>query len=476
VSKTAPRLGSRVRALRSRKGLTQKAMAEQLSISASYLNLIEHNRRPLSAEVLLRLANLFEVDLRTFAAEDDSRLGDDLVEAFKTSGVRELDITPSRLLELASSNPTAARAMLDLFRAQHRTQQSLETVAERFAMPTEAAAELRRGLLPSEEVSDFLGTNGNHFSTLEAAAERLWTTAELDGDDLYAGLVDHLRVRHAVDVELVPVGREGGSIRRFDPKKRRLTLSRMLRPRTLNFQLAVQVALLAHREELASLVEAGGLKSRDSVKLATLALANYFAGAVLMPYAPFLAEAKAQRYDIELLGHRFRTSFEQVCHRLTTLRRLGAEGVPFHFVRVDIAGNIVKQFSASGIRFPRFGAGCSLWNVYRCFQQPGRVRIQVSSMPNDERFFCLATTIRRGVGGYRDEHTVQAIGMGCRAEHARQLVYSDGIDVNNPSADVKIGVTCRLCERKGCAQRAFPALSVPLRVTLDERGFSPFDA
>jgi len=472
---TSPRLGSKVRALRGREGLTQKALAARLGISASYLNLIEHNRRPLPAELLLRLAGMFEIDLQAFAAEDDGRLGDDLVEAWSASGVPDLELTPSVLEGLADSHAQAARAMLDLFRAHHRTQQSMRTMAERFAMPGEAAEELGRGLLPTEDVTDFLGAAENHFPTLEAAAERLWSSAELEPDNLYGGLVRHLAERHAVTVRLVPVGREAGKVRRFDPTKRVLTLSRKLRPRTVNFQLALQIGLLAHREELGSLVEAGRLKSTDSETLATLALGNYFAGAVLMPYGPFLEEAREKRYDIELLGHRFRTSFEQVCHRMTTLRRPGAEGIPLHFIRVDIAGNIIKQFSVSGIRFPRFGAGCSLWNVYRCFQQPGRIRTQVSRMPDGGRFFCLATTIRRGLGGYKDEHTIQAIGMGCRAEHARGMVYSDGIDIDNGAADVRIGVTCRLCDRKGCAQRAFPALATPLRVTLDERGVSPFE-
>jgi predicted transcriptional regulator/transcriptional regulator with XRE-family HTH domain len=452
-------------------------MAEMLGISASYLNLIEHNRRPLPAELLLHLASIFDVDPSTFAQDDDARLMDDLVEAWRTSDAEGVQIEESQLRDLVASSPGLARSLKNLFRAHHRAQQSARTLAERMAMPNAGASELGRGLLPTEVVNDLIQTRGNHFPSLETAAEALWHKAELDTNDLYGGLVRYLSRKHAVTVRVVPVSdiaRE--PMRRFDPSSRVLTLSRSLRPRTVHFQLGVQIALIEHRELLDEIVASAEMPSKDARLLATLALANYFAGAVLMPYGPFLEEAQRRRYDIEILGHRFRTSFEQVCHRLTTLSRDGAAGVPFHFVRVDIAGNIIKQFSASGIRFPHYGAGCSLWNVYRCFQQPGRIRIQVSRMPDETRFFCLATTIRKGLGGYADEHTVQAIGMGCRAEDAGALVYSDGIDMKDRGADVKIGVTCRLCERQGCAQRAFPAVSAPLRVSLNERGMSPYDA
>ncbi len=471
------RLGSKVRALRSERELTQKAMAVELGISPSYLNLIEHNNRPLPAELLFKMAAKYGIDLGEFAREDDDRLHDDLMEAARTSEFEDDGLSEQALHRLVRDQPGLGRAVLKLFRSHHSARQSVATLAERIAGPTEVVEGFGRGLLPTEEVSDLVQVHRNHFPALEAAAEALWASGVLDANNLFAGLVEHLRMRHAVTLEVLPVGAEGtDTLRRFDPKRRVLTLSRALRPRTLNFQLAVQIALLEHRAVIAEIVDAGGLGSADARNLATLALARYFAAAVIMPYQPFLAAAAAHRYDIEMLGHRFRASFEQVCHRLTTLRREGAEGVPFHFVRVDIAGNIIKQHSGSGIRFPRFGAGCSLWNVYRCFQAPGRIRIQVSRMPNGERFFCLATTIRKGIGGYKDEHTVHAIGLGTNMEHARKLVYSDGVALDVPAADVRIGVTCRLCEREGCAQRAFPAISVPLRVSLDERGLSPFDA
>jgi predicted transcriptional regulator len=202
-----------------------------------------------------------------------------------------------------------------------------------------------------------------------------------------------------------------------------------------------------------------------------VALANYFAAAVAMPYQPFYEAARAERYDIELLGHRFDASFEQVCHRLTTLRRPGAEGIPFHLVRIDIAGNISKRFSGSGIRFARFSGACPRWNVHTAFLTPGMIRVQLSRMPDGTTYFCIARTLRRD-RRFHAPHAVQAIGMGCEVHHAREMVYADGIDTTNLSAAVPVGVTCRLCERMDCQQRAFPALQHRMEVDENVRGLS----
>jgi predicted transcriptional regulator len=214
------------------------------------------------------------------------------------------------------------------------------------------------------------------------------------------------------------------------------------------------------------------LTTPESRTVARVALANYFGGAVLMPYERFLQAAKSLRYDIELLGHRFRTSFEQVCHRLTTLQRPGSEGVPFHMIRIDVAGNISKRFSASGIRFARFSGACPRWNVFSALSTPGLIRVQLSRMPDGKSYFCLACSVRKDSGGYLAPHAVQAIGIGCPASMARELVYADGIDLENLEAAVPVGVTCRLCERMDCTQRAFPPLQHPLRVKEGVRGVS----
>jgi predicted transcriptional regulator len=205
-----------------------------------------------------------------------------------------------------------------------------------------------------------------------------------------------------------------------------------------------------------------------------VALASYVAGAVLMPYDAYFRAAETERYDVELLGHRFRVGWEQACHRLTTLRRPGAEGVPFYLLRVDLAGNISKRFSAAGIRFPRFSGLCSLWNVHAAFLQPGRVRVQVSRLPDSHPVLAIARTVTRHTSGYGAPEAPYAVGIGCDAAHARRVVYGDGIDFENPAIAVPIGVTCRMCERAECTARAFPSIRGALRIDENVRGVSFF--
>jgi predicted transcriptional regulator len=268
-------------------------------------------------------------------------------------------------------------------------------------------------------------------------------------------------------------------VRRFDPEARELMLSEVLRRGSRNFQLAHQIGLLACPAILDRMAADPQLTSDESRALARVALASYFASAVLMPYAEFLRAAEEVRYDIELLGHRFRASFEQVCQRLTTLSRRGAEGVAFHMVRVDIAGNISKKFSADRVRFPRFSGLCPLWNVHSAFLQPGMIRAQLSRLPDGTAFFSVARTVRKHSGDYNVPHVLYAIALGCDVSAARRLVYADGVDLRNLDAAVPVGITCRLCERMDCQARAFPSLHAPLRVDANVRGpsfFAPVSA
>ena len=266
----------------------------------------------------------------------------------------------------------------------------------------------------------------------------------------------------------------GDAIRRFDPEKRILYLSEVLRRGSRNFHLAYQVGLETQHPALDRYAADPLLTSDAARALARVLLANYFASAVLMPYGPFLDAARQERYDIDLLGHRFRTSYEQVCHRLTTLRRPGAEGIPIHFVRVDIAGNISKRFSASGLRFARFSGACPRWNVFQAFLTPGMIRTQLSQMPDGTTYFWVARSVYKEGGGFHAPRTPLAIAIGCEVGHAKKMVYADGMNLDSREAVVPVGLTCRLCERTDCEQRAFPPIQHPLQVQENVRGVSFF--
>ncbi len=465
----APHLGAKVRALRRQRSLTQAQLADRLGISASSLNLIEHGKRTLSAPLLIKLAEIFELDLKALSSENHARVVADLMEVFGDPIFEAHDVTTTEVRDLASSSPAVARAVLALYQAYRSAREASDTLAATLSDGDLEGVDSSH--LPTEEVSDLVQRHMNYFPELEAGAEGLWRDARLDPDYLYTSLVRHL-AEQGVSVRMVRTSEMEGAVRRYDPEARILYLSEVLRRGSRNFQLAYQIGLLGQAPVLDRFAADPHLTSDSSRALARVALANYFAGAVLMPYQPFLEAARSERYDLDLLGHRFRASFEQTCHRLTTLRRPGAEGVPFHLVRVDIAGNISKRFSASGLRFARFSGACPRWTVFDAFTTPGMVRTQLSQMPDGTTYFWVARTVSREGGGFHSPRSVLAIGMGCEASRARELVYADAVNLGSREAVVPVGLTCRLCERMDCEQRAFPPLAHPLRVNANVRGVS----
>jgi len=464
-------LGGKVRALRRRAHVTQVQLASQLGISPSYLNLIEQNRRPLSAPLLLKLADILHFDLKTFSTDDDTRRIGELLEVFGDPLFDGDEVTTQEVRELAVSSPVLSAAIVRLYGSYRSAAQSLDSLAA--SLPdgdAPASAETLR--LPTEEVSDLMQRHMNFFPALETGAAQVWRDAPLDTGDMAERLTQHLQSRCGVTVRLEKADAMNRATRRYDPARRELTLSEVLRRGSRNFQLAYQIGLLTQSDELDAIAIDPLLTSDESRALCRVALANYFAAAVLMPYDAFLAAAQEVRYDLELLGHRFRVNFEQTCHRLTTLRKPGREGVPFHMVRVDIAGNISKRFSASGLRFARYSGACPRWVVFAAFLTPGEIRTQLSEMPDGTRHFWVARTVRKTRGGYHAPRTEFAIGLGCEVRHAAAMIYSEGVNLQAREAVVPVGITCRACERMDCEQRAFPALQHPLKIDEHVRGVS----
>jgi predicted transcriptional regulator/transcriptional regulator with XRE-family HTH domain len=465
-------LGSKVRGQRRSRSLTQVELARRLGISPSYLNLIEHNQRPLTAELLIKLAKEFKLDFNDFVSETEERLAADLMELFADPIFDEHPLNSAEVRELAGQSPNLARGILALYRAYSTSRDNAQDLAGRMYDEQEVPGGSAT-VLPSEAINDFIQRRMNHFPEIEEAALSFVDEAKLEMGGRFAGMAKWLAAQ-GISVVVGRVGQEEGEMRRYDPVHKRVFLSDALAPHSRNFQLAAQLALIRNRDLLDHLSEDPNLGDEVARGLARVVLANYFAGAVLMPYEAFLSSAEAMRYDIELLGHRFGTGFEQVCHRLTSLRRRGREGIPFHMIRVDLAGNISKRFSASGIRFARFSGACPRWNVFSAFQTPGRIRVQISQMPGQEVFFCMARTVPKGSGGYHTPHTVQALGLGCQVQYARQMVYSDGVDLESLQGVQPVGVTCRLCERRDCDQRVLPNLRTQLRVDENVRRSSFF--
>jgi predicted transcriptional regulator/DNA-binding XRE family transcriptional regulator len=472
MAKTEANLGPRVRALRQQEEMTQVALAEALDISPSYLNLIEHGRRPLPAHLLIKLAQVFDIDLADFGSQQNEQVKQELEEVFSDDMFEEQPVSDVELTDLATQAPSVARAISRLYENYRESQEKLKTLTSRVNTGVEAS-DIESWRLPSEEVHQLLQREMNYFPQLEEAADDLHSSLGLAGsDDLYGRLVHYLRQAHDIRVQIRRADHMKRMTRHFDDATGILQISEVLPPNSINFQLAHQIALLEHSNLLNQIIEAAKLSTDESRSLGRVALANYFAAATMMPYDTFWEAAEEQRYDIDRLGHRFRASFEQVAQRLTSLRKPGKEGVPFHFVRVDIAGNISKRFSASGISFARFSGACPRWNLVACFLTPGQIRTQLSQMVDGEVYFCIARTVSSGERGFHTPPAMHAICLGCSVEDAARLVYSDGINLENVDAAVPVGVTCRLCERMDCEQRAFPPLQKTLHIDENVRGHS----
>ena len=465
------RLGSKLRALRRSQGLTQAGLAKVLGISPSYLNLIEHDRRPLSATLLLDLAQRFDLDLKQLGSDADAELLGELMEALGDPLFEELDVPNHEVQELVTAAPAVSRAVAQLYGAYRHLRDAAEAGAGGPAGEA-LAHSFARGRLPTEQVSIFIQACANHFAEVEEAADALRSAAQLQPDDLTHGMVRYLERQLGIRVQVTRPAQEAGAVRRYDPRRKLLSLSEALPAGSRAFQLAHQLALLTAHELLDRLVDDPRLTTDESRALGRVVLANYFAGAVLMPYEDFRQAAREERHDVELLQNRFGATFEMVCHRLTTLQRPGATGVPFHFLRVDIAGNISKWFSASGMPMPRYGGSCPRRNLHTAFLTPGLITAQLSRTADGKVWFSLARTISRATRGYHVPPSVQAVTLGCAVEHAPALVYADRVDLHNVPAAVPIGTTCRLCQQPDCEQRAMPPAHEPLRINENERGHS----
>ncbi|MFD2264136.1 short-chain fatty acyl-CoA regulator family protein [Lacibacterium aquatile] len=449
------RLGGKLRRLRQEQRLSQVQMAEQLGISASYLNLLEHNQRAVTVPVLLKLAQRFGIDLDSFTDDDDGRLEAEMMEVFADPLFDGQDIKPADVKELIGAAPSLGRAVLSLYQAfrgsRAPTAAAGDMAGEDDPVPTG---------MPSEEVTDFIQDKKNHFPDLESAAEAL--RAEIGDGDLCTGLIRVLAERYAVDVAVVPEASLDGLLRRYDPHSRRLLLSERLPRSSRVFQLAHQIALIGEAPRLDRLVAGGKFTTLEADRLARIALASYFAGAVMMPYGSFLAAVRESRHDFDLLQARFEASLEQVCQRLASLRRPGAQGLPFHFVRIDVAGNVSKRFTASGLSIPRFGSICARWNLHRALAQPGRLSAQAARLPDGQGFLMLAASAPGG------RH---ALGLGVPLGFAKEVRAGDGLD---PDAASAIGISCRLCPRSDCDDRAVPSLHHPLKVDENRRARSTY--
>lgn len=509
-------LGGKIRKLRRDRGLTQSGFAERLAISPSYLNLIEHNQRALTVPLLLKISRLLDVDLSTFSEQEDGRHVADVLEIAADPMFEDLSLDENEISEIVAVSPDFARLVVRCYDAYRAARQELHSLGERLSedpflsssahrlrtaltsmrslseilhdnadLPagerqkflgvvvdesaelSEAIDELLRFVTgegverilgtqsPEDQVAEFVRSRQNYFDEIEKAAVSLVGTAALEPGDLEDQLARYLARHFGVVVEETEgSGDEDGD----GAADGRLLLPRVMPRPARIFRLGCRLGTLAAGSLFDEILAKSMLREPDAARLGREVLARYFAGAVLLPYDDFHAAAVRSRYDVEYLERRFRTSPEQVFQRLTTLQRPDAPGIPFHFLRIDIAGNIVKAYPGSGFRVPRLGGGCPRWNVHAAFMTPDRLNVELEEMPDGSAYLSIARVVSHGGVGYREAKTYHAIAIGCELSYAADTVYADGLDLQTRSMRVPVGPACRICERSNCAQRAHPSL------------------
>jgi predicted transcriptional regulator/transcriptional regulator with XRE-family HTH domain len=456
--------GAKLRELRTRLGHTQKDFAAKLGVSLPYLNQMENNNRPVSTTVVLALAQEFGLDVTELGAGDSERLVSDMREALADPVFADT-LPPVADLRLAASNaPAFAHAFLSLHRNYRQMQERLASLDE--ALGREDA---RATPSPWEEVRDFFHYCDNYIDAVDRAAEYFATKA---------GGYRSIRVAAMSTLgnsNITVSFAETDRLRQYDPETKTLVLSRRALPESQTFQLLLQVALLRQDDLLEATLDLARFHSAEARAIAKIGLANYFAGAALMPYEEFQLKAVECRHDLEVLAGTFGASIEQVAHRLSTLQRPGAKGIPFFFVRVDQAGTITKRHSATRLQFARFGGACPLWNVHRAFELPGQFLRQLAETPDGVRYISLARDVTKPAGRFGAPLRRFAIALGCEVRHARDLVYADGLDIGRDRAFEPIGISCRICERTNCHQRAVPPLERKLRVDPNRRDLLPYE-
>jgi predicted transcriptional regulator/DNA-binding XRE family transcriptional regulator len=459
-------LGARLKRLRRERGLNQSQMAEQLGVSGSYLNHLERNQRPVTAGILLRLAEAFDVDVKAFAAETGEGGATQLGEIFSDPMLADLSISRYELVELADNAPAVAEGISRLYTALRERQRHGEEE------PDTGGADPRVLITPETWVRDYIQAQRNHYPELEEASETLGG-ALAHPLSISEPLRQRLKEAWGVEVRVVDPDILEDASQHYDAQRRVLMLSALLRPENRTFGIAYQLALLEFAPIIARMLEVARPPDPGSRRLLHMSFANYAAGAIIMPYGKFLRAAEEHRYAIDRLTAQFGANVEQVAHRLTTLSRPNAKGVPFFMLRVDPAGNISKRYAGESFPFSHFGGTCPRWHLHRAFQTPGQTLRQLIETPDGERFFTISRTIERPIRPDLRDDALLAIGLGCDVKHANRIAYADGLDLTNTPA-TPVGPACAICPRLNCAYRATAPAGRMLAVEENRKSISPY--
>lgn len=463
-------VGSRLRQLRRERDLSQATLAATLGLSASYVNQIEHDVRPLTVPVLLKITEAFGVDATFFSRDDDSRLLAEIQDVVQDQEICPSPVELQELSELVYNHPTVARTLVDIHRRYRNIRDKLS-----LATDTRRSDGNQALSMPHDEVRDFFYARQNYLDELDIHAEGI--ASELNVipfhiRDIEQALNERLTSKHGV--EILTTDRMDGTLHRFDKESGTLRLASRLSVGQRAFRMAAELGFLEAGALIDALVDEEPFTSDASINLAKRGIANYYAAATLLPYSLIHSEAEQSGYDVEYLCNVFGVGYETIASRLSTLQRPNKRGIPFTFVRVDRAGNMSKRQSATGVHFSNSGGTCPLWNVYESFARPNTISRQLAQMPDGRNYLWISRTVSYPQGRFGDTNKLFSIGLGCEARHASRTVYAQGLNLDALSAATPIGAGCRTCPRQNCAQRAFPAINEELVVDAHRSAVAPY--
>ena len=465
------KIGPKIKAFRRQLGIQANKLSDRLGISPSYLNLIENGKRKIDGDLLLKVCEELKIELSDLTNKSELSLISNLSELLGDELFEDLDILGPEVNDLVNTNPKIARALIKLGDNYKQKGQEIVSKVENISGKI---IDGRKASFPGEVVSDFLQENKNYFANLEKFAEGIFNRIQINNRATYMALCDFLKTEYGVKViDLLPEDDKPFS-KKYLKNQKELHLSDYVALETKKLYASAQIAQEGAMTIIENYLSEFKFPSEESKKLTKVALLNYCGAAILMPYKLFHKECIKQKYDLELLQNTFACTFEQIAHRVTCLQDPKLPGIPFHFLRVDVAGNISKRFSLSGIEIPRYGGACPRWNVYSAFSRPGVIQAAVSKMSNGEKYVCIARTVEKGVGRYGKKKSILSIGLGCQAKYAKDFVYTENLDLNDKKTEIPIGVSCRTCDRLDCSQRAFPPLHKKFDVDINNRGVSVY--
>ena len=471
MSQLDVKIGPKIKSFRRQLGLQANKLAEQLGISPSYLNLIESGKRKIDGDLLLKVCEELKIELSDLTNKSDLNLVNDISELLDDQLFEDLDILGPEVKDLVNTNPKIARALIKL---GDNYKQKDNEIINKVETLSGKIIDSRKTSFPGEVISDFLQDKQNYFPKLEEFANKIFEKVQVNNRTRYIALCDFLNSEYSIKVKDVIPEEDKPFSKIYNKSKKELLLSDYNSLETKKLHAAAQIAQEGAEEEINSYLSEFKFPSDEAKRLTKIALLNYCGAAILMPYKLFHSECKKLKYDLELLQNTFATSFEQVAHRVTCLQDPKLPGIPFHMLRVDIAGNISKRFSLSGIEIPRYGGACPRWNVYSAFTRPGVIQAAVSKMTNGKKYVCIARTVEKGVGRYGKKKSMLSIGLGCEAKYAKDFVYTENLNLNDKKTEIPIGVSCRTCDRLDCSQRAFPPLHKKFDVDINSRGVSVY--